>query len=146
MSRRPLEPLRYEDTVAAAERVVARMPEGFRYTTPAAEAHCFYVASSDPRFPGLRPDKWQYECGCIVGEVLAELGLLTDQIASSALAIGALVDEGALNADTDATRFLALLQTWQDGGETWAAALTLARREIEATRAQRPAAAAGAQR
>jgi hypothetical protein len=130
--------LRYETALAAAERVRDRRPDGFAYNGPDGDAACFYVPSTDPRFPGTYGDQplppAAAECGCLVGETLAELGLLTDGIAQSQLAIGALADLGELDAEPDAVRFLTLLQSWQDNGTPWNEAIGLAAREIELTR------------
>ncbi len=95
---------------------------------------------TDPRFPAYAPaplPPHADECGCLVGETLAELGLLTDAIASSRLAISALADLGELDAEPDAVRFLALMQSWQDGGAPWDEALGLAAGEIYLTRQAR---------
>lgn len=132
--------LRYEPTLAAAQRVRDRRPD-FIYTTGSEE--CFYVPSTDPRFPGdvgvpdLPLPPHVSECGCLVGETLTELGLMTDAIASSRIAIGALADMGELDAEPDAVRFLALLQSWQDGGAPWDEAIGLAASEIYLTREDR---------
>ncbi len=132
--------LRYETALAAAERVRDRAPAGFVYSTGYEE--CYYVPSTDPRFPryeGLDnaiPPAAEH-CGCLVGETLTELGLMTDTIAGSRASIGALADTGELDAEPDAVRFLGLLQSWQDGGAPWDDAIGLAASEIFFTRKDR---------
>ncbi len=132
--------LRYETALDAAQRVLDRFPAGFVYSTGYEE--CYYVPSTDPRFPryegldnSLPPAA--ESCGCLVGETLTELGLMTDTIAGSRAAIGSLADTGELDAEPDAVRFLGLLQSWQDGGAPWNDAIGLAAGEIFLTRQQR---------
>lgn len=119
------------DVLETAEIVVARMPVGFRYNAVGLEAdrRCSYVPVSDPRFPynhGLKAAPGAEVTGCLIGEILKEMGLLTDEIASYQGPIGMVLEEVmSLHGEFTprAQGMLMFLQRRQDNGATWREAL-----------------------
>lgn len=129
-------PATLSDVREAARKVVERVPED--YTYPAAELSCYYVGSAHPLYPGSTnlPEwfkaehaesiKARYETdagknvGCIVGEVIKELGLMNDSLAKSRAAARHAIPSAEIPIESwDALKYLNNLQVRQDVGKTW---------------------------
>lgn len=121
--------LDYETAHAAAQRAVAAMGPEFVYAN--GDGRCAYVRTDDPRFPVRRndiPATGADKTPCLVGRILDDVGLLTDEIAGSIEGVNRLVEKGLLHVHPQALRFLSCLQGWQDSGATWGKALEHAER------------------
>jgi hypothetical protein len=123
-----------EEVRAAAAEVVAERGAGFRYTDGNG-ASCMYVKGTDPRAPiGMQdPAIGAAVTGCLVGEILNRLDMLTDRVAGSLTSIVALAQTDALPGWTDQSpevRYLATLQHEQDWGLSWGDALATAERRL----------------
>jgi hypothetical protein len=123
------------DVLETAEIVVARMPPGFRYSDDNGGA-CAYVPSTDPRFP-LSPlttvAPGANKTGCLIGEILKELGLLTDDIARyGGVFHNVLEDSDDLRAELSprAQELMTFMQVRQDNGQTWREVLDAAYTEV----------------
>lgn len=112
---------------ASARKIVDRQGADFAYApenaTVVGSARCAYVRSSDPRFPypGETAASGARITGCLVGEILTDLGLMTDRIARSSTGIEGLVLAGQF--ESVAVVYLSVLQGRQDRGRTWGEAL-----------------------
>lgn len=125
--------LTLEQVRNSARKIVAVRGRDFRYMTRAEYDSgnlpvCAYVPSTDERFP-YRKDLAtgaSRETGCLVGEILKELGALTDTVAQSTDPIDSLVRQGDVPATSEARTFLRELQSAQDRASTWGDALDTA--------------------
>jgi hypothetical protein len=131
-----------DQVIAYAEEVVKEQSPDFRYSGVAREdpVACFYVPSTDPRFPGLADGDDDRSIapgaavtGCGVGRILDRAGLMTDAIAGARKTIGHLIDDCeviGVEPRTDVHWFLSEFQQKQDTGATWPEALALAKKEV----------------
>ncbi len=117
--------LTLETVIKAAKEVVSA--RGYDFTYGDGYSYCAYVPGTDPRHPGQQRAHplllTVQECGCVVGEILKSLGLLTDEIASSTDTISSLIEKGYVDATADASKFLQDIQKMQDQGSPWGVAL-----------------------
>lgn len=96
--------------VASARNLVGKWGEDFTYI-PFGDVYSYNSNGDNPT-------------GCLVGEILKDNGLLTDEIALATSNIYALMNAGYVNVDSDETRFfLGHLQMLQDSGRSWSYAL-----------------------
>lgn len=117
-----------------AKEIVTERGRDFVYN-PESGA-CLYVRSDDPRLEdrlltrdGMRAlAKGAAVTACLVGEILARAGLMTDEIARSTTRIGALArwEPQPLSIEFAAVAYLAALQRHQDAGKSWGVALDAA--------------------
>lgn len=108
-----------------AKQIVAEYGPEHTYCRPKEIPHCAY----------FHPTTWGgWEPGCIVGQILARLGLTRDQLGDGTSiykdlnghSVGILVSSGLIYCDFRTLQFLAVLQGNQDNGHTWGEALTKA--------------------
>lgn len=132
-----------DQVIAYAEEVVKERSPDFQYSgelTGDAPFACFYVPSTDPRFPGLADSNDDRSIapgaamtGCGVGRILDRAGLMTDTIAGARKTIGYLIGDGdvtGIELGTDVHWFLAEFQEEQDTGATWPEALASAKERV----------------
>lgn len=122
-----LETLTLDVVTAAAERVLDRFGREYIYN-PKGEGSCAYVPTTDSRYPTLYR-AWEEidpvgptsadKSGCFVGEILSDLGLMTDEIAGSTKSVSDILPVGAAY---NVMRYLATAQSAQDCGHAWGAA------------------------
>lgn len=123
------------DVLETAEIVVARMPVGFRYNDDNGGS-CAYVPTSDPRCPISylsRVSSGANVTGCLIGEILKELGLLTDDIALyGGIFADVLDDYDDLRKELSprAQDVMVFMQVRQDNGQTWRECLDAAYSKI----------------
>jgi hypothetical protein len=120
------------EAVAFAEADVAEVGADFVYN-PGGAGLCYYVKASDPRFPwsgnGNIPTG-AAECGCMVGRILDRAGLMTDGIAAARSGVRGLVSYGLIKLDSDALKFLTVIQCVQDAGGSAGDALAAGKRAV----------------
>lgn len=130
-------PLDLEGAHKAVHEVVAEFGADYEYQNTGS---CFYVPVGDPNFPpvsdvvsptcgchgckGVRDgSSWtnaQLRSGCLVGEALKRVGLLTPELASYGNSISAFAEEKGLPTVTGhALNYLQSIQLKQDSGEAW---------------------------
>ncbi len=112
--------------IAAAAKVIAKRGRDFVYCRNGGV--CRYVPASDPRFPKTADHVVIAEgsavTGCLVGEILDALGLLSDEIAKSLRSITFILRPEDLC--TPSGDFLIILQRLQDDGLSWGEAFDCA--------------------
>jgi hypothetical protein len=122
-----------ETVVRLTEEAVAERGADFVYNRAEdGMASCQYVPSTDPRWRETDfPASGSAVTGCLVGAVLDKAGLLSDDIACSALPIDMLIGQGLLgDVSTEVKLFLVRLQGNQDCGKTWGKSLTGAKEYV----------------
>lgn len=112
----------FEMVFASALRVITKMGPDFVYS-PGGNTGCIYVPKTDPRATLFvaqnKGDCGRDECGCMIGEILEDLGLMTDEIASCGGSIAILFKSGWLEATEEAALLMTMIQSSQDFGSTW---------------------------
>ncbi len=95
---------------------------GDRTYNPEGDGICKYVSTDHPWFVGplggAKMAEGADESGCFVGEIFAQLGLMTPEIAQFSGDVNALPGVGK-TFTPEARTFLYYLQRYQDRGGSW---------------------------
>jgi hypothetical protein len=142
LDKEGIQAMNLDQVIAYAEEVVKEQSPDFRYSEEWGDTAfaCFYVPSTDPRFPGLADSNDDRSIapgaavtGCGVGRILDRAGLMTDAIAGTRKTIGHLIDDcevAGIEHGTDVHWFLSEFQQEQDTGATWPEALASAKKTV----------------
>jgi hypothetical protein len=121
--------LTLDKAVELVEQAVASKPEGYKYEAPEGPGVCLYV-DYDTSTWNEELEEYEasnYRPGCLVGTALILGGIPQDKFLQGSLneqgvgdLLGALQIDQNLTFDSDAARYLDILQGSQDKGATWA--------------------------
>lgn len=123
----PVKPWTFPQLLPKLWEIVTTKPVGYTYNRAHTASVCLYWHKGE--------DSGSGEPGCIIGHLLAALGVPNEIIQScdhvggtTSTGIGQLIDSGQLKGlfDERATPALAKLQSGQDSGTSWSEAVAVA--------------------